>query len=104
MKRRLFLGFLASSAFLTTPACKRYGELSDLGYDYAKALHALSRRKQKEKTEAFARLLDNSLNKGELPPREGVWLKTILDDARAERWPEAIRASRALMESQIKPL
>ena len=104
MKRRLIIGFFASGLLLTALACRRYGELSDLGYEYARSLHSLSRRKQTEKIEVFATLLNDSLEKGELNSEEGVWLQAILDDVRAGRWREATAASRALMEAQIKPL
>lgn len=104
MRRGLFIGLIATGLLFTASACQRYGEVSDLGYQFAKSLHSLSRRKQADRLDNFATLLNQSLEKGELSSQEGDWLQAILDDARAKRWPEAVAASRALMEAQIKTL
>lgn len=81
--------------------CGRYGELSPLGYQYATAIHGLSRRQQSEKIDQLAEQIDASAAAGKLSQQELSWLKPILQAAREGHWPEAAGDSRALMEAQI---
>lgn len=81
--------------------CGRYGELSPLGYQYATAIHGLSRRQQSEKIDQLAEQIDASAAAGKLSQQELGWLKPILQAAREGQWPEAAGDSRALMEAQI---
>lgn len=81
--------------------CGRYGELSPLGYQYATAIHSLSRRQRSEKIDQLAEQIDASAAEGRLSQQELSWLKPILRAARAGQWPEAAGDSRALMDAQI---
>ncbi len=81
--------------------CGQYGTLSPLGYDYATALHSLSRKKKTENIDLLRKKIVGSFEHGDLSERERNWLESILDSADHGDWPGAIKASRSLLEAQV---
>ncbi|MGL4513744.1 MAG: hypothetical protein ACRCT8_11695 [Lacipirellulaceae bacterium] len=80
-----------------------YGALSDEAYGYAEAVFGVAGRKAAERVEAITADIGAAERDGRLRAHEATWLRTMLDDCRAERWSEAQRAARAMMESQQRP-
>ena len=97
----LLLGIVLMACLLLCTGCGRYGELSPLGYEYAKAMHSLARRKQSEKLDSIAEQISAARSTGSLSEQEAAWLESILKAAKAGRWSRAVTDSRALMEAQV---
>lgn len=94
-------GIVLMACLLLCTGCGRYGELSPLGYEYARAMHSLARRKQAEKLDSIAEQISAARSTGSLSEQEVAWLEPILKAAKAGRWSRAVTDSRALMEAQV---
>lgn len=101
MKRPLAVLTLALFWLLPLPGCGRHWELSQPGYEYAKALHSLARRRRPEKLELLREQIAASQAAGSLPDREAAQLTPILEAAKKGRWSQAVDASRSLLEAQV---
>ena len=88
-------------ACLYLVGCGQYGSLSPLGYDYATALHSISRKKSPEKLPILRKKIVHSFEQGDLSEQEHNWLESILDTADQGNWSRAIEASRNLLEAQV---
>jgi hypothetical protein len=96
--RRLPVGLLALGLCLA--GCG-YGEVSLRGYDHAKALYSICNRRDAERLEQIAGMIEADTAGGTISEREGRWLTKIVSQARAGEWPAAAAAVRQLMEDQI---
>ncbi len=101
MNRLVIRLLLVGLALAPCCGCGRYGELSPLGYQYATAIHSLSRRQRSDKIDILSDQIAASAAEGSLSQQELSWLKQILQAAREGQWTEAAGDSRALMEAQI---
>lgn len=101
MLQRYSRSVLAACCMIVLGGCG-YGELSPLGYQYANALHAISRRQRAEKLAEFGEQIEQSARAGQLSKAEIGWLRSILQLARNDDWATAVAESRALMEAQIQ--
>lgn len=79
-----------------------YGEITPRCYDYAKALYSICNRRDADRLEEFAALVEADLQSGELGEQEAGWLRDIADEARAGDWPDAQAAARQLLEDQVQ--
>ena len=80
-----------------------YGKTSEKGYQFATALFSACNRKNSDKLQEIATMLDASQAAGELGQAEFRDLRTIVDVGLAGNWTEASRRTRALMEAQVEP-
>jgi hypothetical protein len=101
MTQALLAMVLVGLTLLPLTGCSRYGELSPLGYEYAKALHGLTRRQRSGKIDFLHSQILASQADGRLSHQEVAWLESILEVARQGCWSEAVTDSRALMEAQV---
>ena len=101
MTRTLRAIVFVGLTMLPLTGCSRYGELSPLGYEYAKALHGLTRRQRSEKVSSLHAEILASQAAGDLSLQEVAWLESILEATRQGRWSQAVADSRALMEAQV---
>jgi hypothetical protein len=79
-----------------------YGEVTPRCYDYAKALYSICNRRDADRLEEFAALVDADLQSGELGDQEADWLRDIAERARAGDWSDAQAAARRLLEDQVQ--
>ena len=79
-----------------------YGEVSPTTYEYAKALYSITNRQLSERLDAVSEQVAARHAAGEISGREAQWLEAIIDNARNERWQEAMESARQMMEDQVQ--
>lgn len=100
MKPLSTLALLITMAVLFT-GCG-YGEISPAAYDYSMAMYAISNRQATDKLDGVSQQIEASLAAGELTAREAAWLEDIIQDGRRGEWKSAAKASRRMMEDQVR--
>ena len=88
------------SFFLTS--CNKYGEISPVAYEYAKALYAVTNRKATDRLDDVQQQIENAEDHHELSTKEARWLLQIVQLARQEDWQSASQKARQMMEEQIR--
>jgi hypothetical protein len=79
-----------------------YGEVTPRCYDYAKALYSICNRRDAQRLEKFAALVEADQQAGELGKQEADWLRDIAERARTGEWSDAQAAARQLLEDQVR--
>jgi len=79
-----------------------YGDIGPEAYSYARAIDAVASRRAADRIDAIESQIDAGTRSGSLAAREAGWLRELLDECRAERWTEARRGARGLLESQAR--
>jgi len=96
------LAWLAIAGTLTLCGCGGYDGLSTTGYEYSKALYALSNKQKSERIELIEQQIDEDTKSGKLPAREASWLLDICEKCQAQQWKAAQAEARRMMEDQVK--
>lgn len=86
---------------ISTAGCG-YPEVSPRAYEIAKALYAITNRRQTDKLDVVTNLVEESRGDGTISDAEAGWLMEIVEEGRAGEWKSANERSRALMEDQIE--
>ena len=102
-KCRVMLRLLVCPALLIMIAgCGGYGEVSSGAYEYAKALYSISNRRASDRLDQVSDQIQSARESGELSEQEAGWLNDIVSDARARQWESASRASRRMLQDQVR--
>jgi PBP1b-binding outer membrane lipoprotein LpoB len=80
--------------------CGHYGEVNSTTYEYGKALYSVCNRRDAERLEKVAAMIDSAMQKGEISKTEAGWLREIVDEARGTEWEKAMVMSRQLLSDQ----
>jgi hypothetical protein len=78
-----------------------YGEVSHRGYEHATALYAICNRRDVERLEKYAALVESELVAGDISRKEADWMRAIVAQARSGEWQAASSEVRQLMEDQV---
>ncbi len=78
-----------------------YGEVSELGYQYATALYSACNQSDEGKLEVISEMLTASHERSELEDHELRWLNGIIERGRRGDWQAAAGAARKLLEDQV---
>ncbi len=78
-----------------------YGEVSELGYQYATALYTACNQSDDKKLEVISEMLIASSERRELEDRELRWLNGIIERGRRGDWQEAAGEARKLLKDQV---
>jgi hypothetical protein len=79
-----------------------YGETSEKGYQYATALFSACNQADENRLREISKMIDQSVEAGELDAREAGWLSAIIDQGMNGKWDAATRNVRQLMDAQIR--
>ena len=79
-----------------------YGPVSDTAYQYSKALYNISSRRLSDRLADVEAQALASQQAGEISQQEAKWLVAVIDNAEQQRWEKAMKASRRIMEDQVK--
>ena len=79
-----------------------YGELSQQGYAYSKALFLACNQKDTEKLEQISEMIEQDAESGALQLEEVKWLQSIIQLGLSSSWTEANRQVRKLMNDQVQ--
>lgn len=79
-----------------------YGEVGEAGYEYSKALHAITNRQAADRLANVASQIEAAAAADELSDREAAWLQDIVEQAESGDWKAANRECRELMDAQVK--
>ena len=82
--------------------CGSYEGLSITGYEYSKALYALSNKQKSERIELIEQQIDQDTKAGNLPANEASWLLAICQQCQAQQWQAAQAEARRMMQDQVK--
>lgn len=101
---KLLVGGLAIAAAVATYMYlnRGYGELSELGYDYATAIYSACNQSDGSKLQKLSAMIAASREQNKISDRETRWLSGII--ARGERgdWQMAAAESRKLLIDQVR--
>ena len=78
-----------------------YGQVSELGYQYATAMFSACNQQDEARLQRIAAMVEQSTAAGELPQQEAAWLRQIIDMGLAGHWEDASEEVRQLMEDQL---
>ncbi len=81
--------------------CGRYGEVNKATFSHAKALFSVCNRKDTERLELCATMIQEAATEGQISATEASYLSGIIAKAREDDWTEALAMSRQLMTDQI---
>lgn len=93
---------LTLTALVAVAGCG-YGPISDTGYEYAKALYAVSNRQAVDRLDAVEEQIEAAASAGQLPQNEARWLHNICKKCRQGEWKSAQADARRMMQDQVKP-
>lgn len=79
-----------------------YGEVSPTAYEYAQSLYNISNRKLAGHLQVAKTQVSEASDSGDISAKEAKWLQAIIEDAEQERWKQAMKSARRLMEDQIE--
>jgi hypothetical protein len=78
-----------------------YGNVSELGYQYATALYSACNQSDSRKLEVISEMLIASSEREEIDDRELRWLNGIIEHGRRGDWQAAAGEARKLLEDQV---
>lgn len=79
-----------------------YGEISELGYQYATALYSACNQTDDEKLEVISEMVIAASERQELEEHELRWLQGIIELGRQGDWRAAAGKTRQLLSDQVK--
>lgn len=79
-----------------------YGKISDNAYKLATATYGACMARSVERINRAESLLENERFRSGISNQELNWFKKIFADARNDRWRQAARAARHMMEDQVE--
>lgn len=100
--RKHTLRLIAASLLLMPAIGCGYGEVGEAGYEYSKALYAITNRQAADRLAEVAVRIEGAVAADELSSREAAWLQDIVEKAESGDWKEANRECRELMNAQVK--
>ena len=78
-----------------------YGEVSPKTYELAKSLYSISNRKLSDKLDVAKEQIQLAHAGQEISDQEASWLHDIVERAENERWDQAMKSARRIMEDQV---
>ncbi|MCA9119684.1 MAG: hypothetical protein H6822_34230 [Planctomycetaceae bacterium] len=78
-----------------------YGDVSELGYQYATALYSACNQSESRKLEVIYQMAIAARERQELDDRELRWLNGIIEHGRRGDWQAATAEARKLLEDQV---
>lgn len=94
------LPMLAIVVFLVR-GCMHYGEVNAATYEHAKALYSICNRKDAQRLEVCAAMIEEAATAAQISQTETAYLNDIITTARDRNWTDALAMSRQLMVDQI---
>lgn len=79
-----------------------YGQISELGYQYATALYSACNQSDDEKLEKLSEMIAASQAQREIDDRETRWLQGIIERGRRGDWQAGAREARRLLADQVQ--
>ena len=87
---------------LPVAGCGGYGSVSPTGYEYSKALYALSNKQKTARIDQVEKQIEADTKAGKLPEHEATWLQDICQKCQAQQWKSAQADARRMMEDQVQ--
>lgn len=78
-----------------------YGDVSELGYQYATALYSACNQSDSRRLEMISEMLIASRERQEIDDRELRWLNGIIEHGRRGDWQAAAGEARKLLKDQV---
>jgi hypothetical protein len=87
---------------LATFAGCGYPEVSPKAYEISKAMYRLCNQREDTRIELIARLIEESLESGDISAAEAKLLQEILEEASEGHWDDCAAEVRRLMNDQVR--
>ena len=100
MKNPVILLALFVAILMGTRGCGRYGEVSQLTFEHAKALYGACNSRRHDRLAACATMVSEAESSHQISASEARYLRDIIAIGNAEEWEDAQAMARQLMTDQ----